>query len=129
MRLVNSSLGEIADRLSILSLKLLYAALAEKPADHFRREQALLLAKMRGHQTNGKWFDGYMDLATVNGAIWQLQEAMGQYRQLDVEPEKETLMTIGRIALRLQDLNFRRAELVRQIDVDAGEGDTGEEKL
>lgn len=128
MRLVNSSLGEIADRLSILSLKLLYAALAEKPADHFRREQALLLAKMRGHQTNGKWFDGYMDLATVNGAIWQLQEEMVQYRHL-VAVEKETLMTIGRIALRLQDLNFRRAELVRQIDVDAGEGDTGEEKL
>lgn len=128
MRLINTSLGEMADRLSILSLKLLYAALAEKPADHFRREQTLLLAKMRGHQTNGKWFDGYMELATVNGAIWQLQEEMVQYRHL-VAVEKETLMTIGRIALRLQDLNFRRAELVRQIDVDAGEGDTGEEKL
>lgn len=129
MRLLNFGTGEITDRLTILSLKILYGAEAEKETKHFEDERSGLLAKLAGQTLNGSWFKPTLELAAVNAAIWRLEDELREYRQeRDPHGGEEEAEKIIAVAFRLQELNDQRAQLVDAINTLTGTK-LGSEKL
>lgn len=132
MRLINYGPGEIADRLTILSLKVLFGTEAGKDCTHFQTEQTALLQQIRSRTLNGKWFAAYTDLAAVNAALWHAEDDLRELRMRwatgDSGYHTGIAPAVAEIAFRIQALNDQRAGLVQQINVDAGEGQ-GAEKL
>jgi hypothetical protein len=129
MNIASPGLGEVSDRLTILALKILIGTEQGKDVAHFQRERALLLAKVRSRTPNGAWFDSVMELAAVNGQLWKAEDDLRALRATVPEQCHEgEAVSVMRIAFRIQALNDRRAELVAQINKDAGESQ-GEEKI
>lgn len=131
MRLLNYGAGEIADRLTILSLKLHHAERDNKPLDHFRNEQQALLVKLKAGNGISGYVEALLELATVNGRLWDAEDEIRDWRrqaedlgQLD----KAAYLEVVLIAFRIQYLNDRRAELVAIINQQTGEA-YGREKL
>ena len=132
-RLTNFGTGEITDRLTILSLKILYGQDAGKPVDHFVAEQNQLLPMIKGRTLNGIWFEHALALAAVNGALWQAEDQLRLWRASAgnghaLEQVLGNAEPILRLAFRIQDLNDRRAALISAINAHTGEK-LGEEKI
>jgi hypothetical protein len=129
MRLVNYGQGEIADRLTILALKILYGKYASKPVDHFEQERNVLLAQFR---VNGRGLEHFLELGAVNGALWQAENNIREWRNESegkIEDCEQALQEeIAGLAFRIQSLNDRRSELITLINVNTG-NHQGEEKL
>lgn len=133
MRLVNFGPGEIADRLTILALKILVGTEKGKDVAHFKAEQAVLLAQIRTRSSlNGIWFEQVLELGAVNGQLWRAEDELRSKRSyFDAKPtpwnndDTDDVMTI---AFRIQALNDRRAQLVHQINTLTGDTN-GQEKL
>lgn len=130
MKLVNPGAGEITDRLTILALKILAGSERGSDTTHFEQERASLQQKIHARTLNGLWFDSVLELAAVNAMLWQSEDLLrevrakhnltaGKLHQLDLDAAVI-------LAFRIQSLNDRRAELVQQINKDAGDGDTKE---
>jgi hypothetical protein len=129
MRLINFGPGEIADRLTILNLKQLYGKQAGKDVKHFIDEEHALLAQIRSRELVGPWLEHTLELAAVNAAIWQGEEALRSYRKIDQAMSTVAhVLPIVDIAFRLQELNDRRHELITLINVNTGDH-LGEEKV
>ena len=131
-RLVNIGVGEIVDRLTILALKILYAGQQGKSADHFEQERNALLTQLRGRTTmNGLWFEPALTLGAVNGALWQTEDKIREYRiqasAVGYDPAF-TNKAIVQAAFRIQELNDQRAGLVEAINKLTGDH-LGSEKL
>jgi hypothetical protein len=118
MSLINFGTGEISDRLTVLSLKLLHYGAAGKPTAHLRTEQAALLARIRTQTVNGSWLEQLLELGAVNAALWGLTDEL---RDVADASTPETLQTAGMLGLRIMALNDRRAELVEAINKLTGE--------
>lgn len=137
-RLINPGAGEIADRLTILSLKILFTADRGKDPAHFVAEREGLLSMIRSRTLNGKWFAAVVELAAVNGALWHAEDDLREWRDgvsarpLVPGPDcvfgENDYEQIRQLAFRIQDLNDQRARLVQQINLDAGDTHT-QEKL
>jgi hypothetical protein len=130
MRLLDPGAGEITDRLTILSLKILFGDQAGKDTTHFKAERTTLLSKIRSKTLNGVWFDKALELAAVNAALWHCEDAMRGFR---IEAGESPLTPTGcasvvEVAFRIQSLNDQRAKLVAEINKDAGDS-VGQEKL
>jgi hypothetical protein len=123
MRLINYGVGEIADRLTILSLKILYGTEAAKDTKHFLDERNALLAQLRSRELNGGWFEHVLELAAVNGRLWQSEDDLRGMRTAKLADGYA-----AELAFRIQGLNDRRAELVNLINKVTGEH-RGDEKL
>lgn len=119
MRLVNPGTGEIADRLTILALKIQAGKDQGKPITHFETEWAALLTKVRTRTLNGKWFEAVLELGAVNAFLWQAEDALRDWRVGHVE--QTDMETVAHLAIRIQALNDRRAALVEQINTEAGD--------
>ena len=126
MRLINPGPGEISDRLTILSLKILFGEAAAKDIKHFRNERTMLLTQMRAKTLNGAWFDAVLELAAVNAALWHAEDLLKIHREMG--QTQGNTDDIVELAFRLQELNEKRAELVQRINSQAGEP-SGAEKL
>lgn len=126
MRLVNCGPGEWSDRLSILSLKILVGQEQQKDITHFRTEQTALLTSIRARTLNGTWFEQVLELAAVNSLLWHAEDDLREYRAKG--QTKANTDEIVELAFRIQELNDRRAGLVQDINVRAGET-AGMEKL
>ena len=129
-RLVNYGIGEVSDRLTILTLKILAGTEQGKEVNHFEIERTALLQKIHARTLNAMWFDGMLELAGINAMLWHAEDDLRALRQRwemkvatynvgDVED-------VQRIAFRIQALNDRRAELVSQINKEAGDGESKE---
>lgn len=134
MKLVNPGPGELVDRLTILALKILVGTEKGRPVDHFKTEQATLLTQIRSRTLNGIWFEQTLELAAVNGQLWQTEDALRAARQRHVElvanpAELQELVAVVGIAFKIQKLNDRRAELVTLINCNSGDPAGGAEKL
>ncbi len=134
MRLINTGAGEITDRLTILTNKILYGQEVGKDVSHFLSERAALLTRLRSRDLNGSWFEHALDLSAVNAALWRAEDELRDWRKRfelravsDVE-EPAARHLISLIAFRIQSLNDRRGVLVAQINRLTGEF-LGEEKL
>lgn len=129
MRLINYGPGEIADRLTILSLKILHGGDAGKDVGHFVQERNALLAQLRGRETTGAWFEFVVDLGAVNGALWQAEDDLRNRRSEESGAHSiGWFQTITELAFHIQSLNDRRAVLVQQINEKTGDF-VGQEKL
>lgn len=144
MKLVNYGPGEITDRLTILSLKILVGKEKGRPTEHFERERAALLAQVASRTLNGIWFEQVLELAAVNGQLWQAEDELREWREkwrergpdssgLSGGPgsgyKEATAQAIVQVAFRIQALNDRRAQLVSLININSGDGSGGEEKI
>jgi hypothetical protein len=119
MRLINYGPGEIVDRLTILELKILHGRASKKAIDHFEKERAALLTQLRSRVDGGmNWFEHTLELAVVNGQIWNGEELLRTYRGKLLPADVEVAIAI---AFSLQEWNDRRHELIRRINVGAGE--------
>jgi hypothetical protein len=133
MRLLNYGAGEITDRLTILSLKILHGG-AEERTKHFRDERAALLTKLRGRESVGGWLDQALMLGAVNGALWQAEDELRDWRarwgaaSLGESYIASTAREAALVAFRIQELNDQRAALLQQINALTGET-AGPEKL
>jgi hypothetical protein len=143
MRLINYGAGEIADRLTILSLKLHHAERDNKPLDHFRNEYTALLTKLKAGNGISGYVEALLELATVNGRLWDAEDELRAFRN---DPPREGIPMTGSMgpygipgshkhwvdvatcAFKIQTLNDRRAELVAEINTQTGEH-RGPEKL
>ena len=131
-RLVNIGAGEIVDRLTILSLKILYSGLRGKPPEHFENERNALLSMMAKREKATACLEQMLMLGAVNGALWQAEDELRGYRaKRDLTGDKlhknDSDATV-QAAFRIQQLNDSRAELVEAINKLAGEH-LGTEKL
>ncbi len=129
-RLINPGTGDIVDRLTILSLKILHGGLAGKATDHFERERNALLPMLNGKNTTASWYEHALGLHAVNSALWQAEDEMRVFRKGD-RPEANpdwTYRDVALCAFKIQDLNDRRAQLISIININAGDN-AGQEKL
>jgi hypothetical protein len=126
-RLTNPGLGDICDRLTILALKILHGVEGGRETQHWESERASLLAQVRSRELTGPWFEGLLELAAVNAALWRHEDDLRALRL-------QTELTVGdrdrvqMVAFRMQWLNDRRAEMVHGINKAAGD-ERGWEKL
>ena len=131
MRLINFGPGEIADRLSILALKITYGKDLGRSVAHFEQERAALLCKFNAPSHTGRWYEHAVELAAVNAVIWQDTDTV---RKLRAALAKDDAMPIqiasdaALLAFRLQAMNDRRAELITFINETTG-NNTGQEKI
>lgn len=125
-RLINPGIGEVSDRLTILTLKVLAGSGQGKEVAHFEAERSLLLTKIHARTLNAMWFDAYTELAAVNGLLWHAEDDLRIWREGGPLYTGPQLETIRQLAFRIQALNDRRAELVMQINKEAGDGDAKE---
>ncbi len=124
MSLVNPTVGDISDRLTILALKRLHGTNDGHHVGHFDREWAALHTMVKARTLNGAWFELVLELAAVNAELWKLTDLM---RAVEEDSEVD-YREAGNIGLQILHLNDRRAELVQQINELAGEN-MGKEKL
>ena len=124
MKLVNPGTGEISDRLTILALKIYTWQEQGSDVAHFEAERAALLAKIHSRTLNAKWFDALLELGAVNALLWHAEDDLREIR--GGSGGKDEYAEAGRVAFRIQALNDRRAELVSQINKEAGDGDAKE---
>ena len=125
-RLVNIGVGEMIDRLTILSLKILVGRERRKDVTHFETEQTALfqqIGNLRFTLTGSGFAVAFSELAAVNGQLWQAEDQLRAWRGeqksgVALEVNWELIVTC---AFRIQDLNDRRAALVRQINQLAGD--------
>lgn len=122
-RLVNPGAGEVADRLTILELKILTATELGRDRDHWETERTVLLTKIHARTLNAAWFDAVLALAAVNGMLWHAEDDLRAWRSPDHVYTMADLDQIRILAFRIQSLNDRRADLVHQINKEAGDGD------
>jgi hypothetical protein len=115
----------MADRLTILALKLLIGKEQGKPTDHFRNERNALITQLNTRETCGPWLEHLFELSAVNAALWHAEDDL---RELRAESLGVTTLRAGTLAFRIQELNDQRAALVGLINEKAGDGTT-QEKL
>src|SRR5678815_3408747 len=139
MSLLNPTVGDLCDRLTILALKRLHGTAAGKDVSHFNREWAGLLTKIHGRTLNGAWFEHLLELGAVNAQLWALTDRIrGLNADLTGEPiptsvylsadANEAWLHAGAAGIAILRLNDRRAELIQTINELCGEAD-GKEKL
>lgn len=128
MRLVNFGPGEVADRLTILSLKIAYGKQASKPVEHFENEREILLAQLP--QITQAWFEPALELAAVNAFIWQDTDRV-RFLRADYDLgglDHAAVQELANLAMRLQAMNDRRAILITLINANTGRTEQGAEK-
>lgn len=124
---MNPGLGELLDRLSILELKLAHGGGVQ-----FEEERRTILERFSDTQDGGlEVLKAYAQLAAINAAIWQSEDALRDLRpamvtcdapdEVDREQHRGAVAKSAFLAHKLQTLNDRRAELVREIGKLAGE--------
>lgn len=115
MRLVSPSVGECADRLTILELKIEFGILREIDVSHFEEEYSQILKYVDFMLIPSK---EYQELQDVNRGLWELE---GRVRHEDWWKDPRLGVDILK---KITLLNDKRAELVNQID-----GTQAKEKL
>ena len=123
MRVLNPGPGEVVDRLTIVARKIVEG---KEKAEHFHKEMEELFHwwenRSFGEVNEGFAKAAYL-LAAVNAALWQLEDKVREFR----EGRPPGTADFSQLAFRIQQLNDRRAELVKEIN--AQYGVVREEKL
>lgn len=132
MRLINTGVGELSDRLTILSLKILYNG--HKETAHWVAERVAILDKLAQRSlVLPAWADCFSELGAVNAAIWRGEDDLRTYRGHRRKPPNPNAIVpiidaVAEIAFSLQEWNDRRHELIAQINKVTGDH-AGEEKV
>lgn len=128
MRLVNVGAGEIADRLTILALKVAHGQQAGKDVEHFIKERNALLVQFKSAAPDGG-MEQLFELAAVNAMLWYAEDRLRAHRNTGLERLRvEEQADVVTCAFSIQSLNDQRADLVWTLNKLAGT-DLGREKL
>lgn len=131
-KLINPGLGELADRASILQLKILHGD-PDKTA-HFADEQAQVQMHLERHTAGLGAATPAVEkllraLAEVNTDLWQKEDQMAEYAQ---HAHKYNFQgrapAIAKLGMEIWTANRERGRIIGEINVLAGT-DTGPEKL
>jgi hypothetical protein len=121
VRLINYDVGEIADRLSILALKRLHKG--DSANSGWKKEQDALQTQLAGRKLNGGWTVGSVELTAVNSAIWHAEDDLRDLRNLEAGERAQWAgfsqpwgEKVASLAIRIQALNDRRAEIVHALN-------------
>lgn len=129
-RLLNPGLGELADRYTILQLKIEHAPDRRNTA-HFHTEQAQVLMHMERHGADvlntPKVRTALGRLSGVNGQLWDYEDRMARYATVD-HLRHDDPHQVANVAVEIWRLNRQRNELIAEINTLAGT-DRGPEKL
>ena len=128
MRLINAGPGEMADRLTILALKILHGAEKGRDTKHFLDERNALVTSLRGREITGAWLEHLLELAATNAALWYAEDELREYREAGNPKSGAESKVVVEVAFRIQALNDRRAELVQAINQATGDH-LGSEKI
>jgi hypothetical protein len=118
-RLCNPGVGEILDRLSILTLKRLHGDAAGRDTTHFAREgdqlEAMIaLRKIPTAET--------IQLTAVNAMLWHAEDQLRAYRRgIAGATGDDGLVAVVAVAFRIQDLNDQRNQVIEAINKAAGD--------
>jgi hypothetical protein len=105
------SLGELFDKLSILYIKI-ERIKDEDKIKNIRKEKELLDQISKSHSLDLKLWS---DLITINEEIWDIEDSIRiKYRNLEYDEE------FMKMAQRVHELNDRRGELKREINIKYG---------
>lgn len=115
-RLINFGLGEIVDRLTIVALKMQHGVGEVGPWQH-ERQELISLIKPHTADTVPEW----ADLAAVNNQLWHAEDIMRGYRERKHHLTTTELFDVAESAMRIQELNDERAELIRSINQSQGD--------
>jgi len=116
MPLLDPSVGDLIDRLSILRLKIVHGEEAQKDISHFDTERAAILHRLNGVNLNTREIE---KLFVTNEALWELTDALRQATNSDA--------VAARLGRKILSLNDERARLIAAISL--AHGDTRMEKL
>jgi hypothetical protein len=108
---MNPGPGELCDRLSVLSLKLLH-----KPSAEYQSEFDLIVGEVCA-LFGGSAFkvDDLLSLAAVNGQLWAFEDRIRDFRD-DPKPLELDEGEVLSVAMGIQKLNDRRAQLIGEIN-------------
>jgi len=125
-RLINPGLGELADRYTILRLKIAHAPRLENM--HFHTEQANVLTRMERHPVYRAvpLRELLTALQGTNNKLWELEDEMARYAQTEVHPDN--LTAVAHLGIKIWHANRDRNTLIREINALAGT-DVGPEKF
>lgn len=125
-RLLNPGLGDYADRLTILELKIADAEKKGRSATHFEIERKAVLKHLAGMGRDYVLVSELVDqLWHVNAEIWRGTDIVRALAPQWESARETDVYALAEGAVMLQRLNDRRAELVRLISGP----DAPEEKL
>lgn len=128
MRLLDPGPGEVWDRLTILSLKIVHKGIEGRQTDHWQRERDTLISHAGGidlrslhdgSQAHRERIRVLLDLGAVNAALWQREDDLRRMRD-EVNPDERWTGRVTHTAMAIQQLNDRRAELVTLINHQGG---------
>ena len=121
-RLVNYGAGEIADRLTILALKVAHGYEKNADTNHWETERNALLVQAR---TKNVSIEDVIELAALNAMIWQAEDELRHWRTESKdnigECDQELVDDIATIAFQLQRLNDKRAQCIERLNKEAGD--------
>jgi hypothetical protein len=123
-RLVNPGLGEKIDRVIILRLKLRhYDKLLHGPLllEEKALNDAIGFTALTKQQKSDAW-----ELREVHKLLWAAEDTMRRYRDRRQQLSNSTLLEVAQVGMEIQQLNDRRAGLVRVINL--SDGDEYQEK-
>ena len=110
-RLVNPGPGELCDRLSVLSLKLLH-----KPTASYQEEFDLIVGEVCALFGGSAIKVGdLLALAAVNGQLWAFEDRIRDFRA-EPKPMELDESEVLAVAMGIQKLNDRRAHLIAEIN-------------
>jgi|SRR6266850_7744833 len=120
MRLIDPAPGEVIDRITILQLKIIRAQTDPKcglrsttTGSHWQEEVNALMLRLQGWSLRLEWFSSFLELAAVNGLLWQAMDRMDGYRASYTDQDIPDVAALG---LQIYSLNTRRANIVSEIN-------------
>lgn len=125
-RLTDLGPGEVLDRLTILSLKIVHGRQKGIVTGLWEQERDKLLQLWPDLAPKGIMAAHYLELAAVNAALWQaedhIRDLMEGYNHSTggVPGGEPIMMQAGHVGFRIAKLNDRRVELVNLINMNAG---------
>lgn len=114
MSLLHPTPGEIADRLTIVELKLSAYRKAGKSAARFAGEAAELRNRLVKFKARDKIQELMSRLADINLTIWKAEDEVRAWRSPDGH------VKLAEFALRIAKYNDYRSKVIREIDAACG---------
>jgi len=115
-RLINFGLGEIVDRLTIVALKIQHEV---GPLGPWQQERQALISLIKPHTADN--VPEWSDLAAVNNQLWAAEDIMRGYRGRKLHLTAHDHFDISECAMRIQELNDERAQLIRSVNQSQGD--------
>jgi len=110
-RLLNPGPGELADRLSVITLKLFH----KSTAAYLEERGQLILAIAEALRDSAFQFEDYLALAAINGELWAFEDRIRAFRAATKPLELDEREVLD-VALGIQVLNDQRAALIAKIN-------------